>query len=103
MINLYGDYFIDADENNFMLRKKILSKKKDSDEVTERFVPVGYFSSIDRAYAFFVREIEKDIIMDENTTCLRDFITKMNEIISHLTFTIKEYEELKLAFEMKFD
>lgn len=97
MINIYKDYYIDADENNFVLKKKILSTKKDTGEVRDKYVPLGYFSSLDRAYAFFVRDVERDVIMDTTVTTLVQFISAMNEVIASLTFNIKELEDLKCA------
>ena len=98
MINIYKDYYIDADDNNFVLRKKILSTRKDTGEVRDKYVPLGYFSSLDRVYSFFIREVERETIMEDTTvTTLVQFISAMNEVIASLTFNIKELEDLKYA------
>lgn len=103
MLHIYKDYFIGADDNCFKLNRLTYNVSQKTGERYEVYKPLGYFSSLDRAYAFFIREVEREILMDDTQMTIREFITRMNEVISKLTFTIKEFEELKLAYEMKFD
>ena len=95
MINIYNNYYICADDNNFMLKRKIVNKKKDTGEEYDSFKTLGYFTSLHGVYSYFVREVEKDILSSEDVTTLHDFIRQMDEVISELSYTIRELESLK--------
>ena len=97
MINIYNNYYISADDNSFMLKRKIVNKKKDTGEEYDSFKTLGYFTSLHGVYSYFVREVEKDILSSEDVTTLHDFIGQMDEVISDLTYTIRQFESLEFA------
>ena len=97
MINIYNNYYICADDNSFMLKRKIVNKKKDTGEEYDSFKTLGYFTSLHGVYSYFVREVEKDILSDDTVTSLHDFLGKMDEVISDLTYVIRELESLEFA------
>lgn len=102
MINLYKDYYIDADENNFVLKKKIFGKTKTGEE-RETFRPEGYFASMSGLYAFFVREVEKEVISSESVTTIHDFIEKMNDVIEELKYFTKRLEDIEALKQADYD
>lgn len=102
MINLYKDYYIDADENNFVLKKKVFGKTKTGEE-RETFRPEGYFASMSGLYAFFVREVEKEVISSESVTTIHDFIEKMNDVIEELKYFTKRLEDIEALKQAGYD
>lgn len=94
MIHLYNNYYISADANNFTLKKTLINKSKATGEEYEKMMTVGYFASLNSLYSHFIREVEKDVLMDENVKTLADFISGMDSIIAELTYTINSFANL---------
>ena len=94
MIHLYNNYYISADANNFTLKKTLINKSKATGEEYEKMMTVGYFASLNSLYSHFIREVEKDVLMDENVKTLADFIGGMDSIIAELTYTINSFANL---------
>ena len=94
MIRLYNNYYISADANNFTLKKTLINKSKATGEEYEKMMTVGYFASLNSLYSHFIREVEKDVLMDENVKTLADFIGGMDSIIAELTYTINSFANL---------
>lgn len=94
MIRLYNNYYISADANNFTLKKTLINKSKATGEEYEKMMTVGYFASLNSLYSHFIREVEKDVLMDENVKTLADFISGMDSIIAELTYTINSFANL---------
>lgn len=94
MIRLYNNYYISADANNFTLKKTLINKSKATGEEYEKMMTVGYFASLNSLYSHFIREVEKDVLMDENVKTLADFISGMDSVIAELTYTINSFANL---------
>lgn len=94
MIKIYKNYYISADANNFTLKKTLINKSKATGEEYEKMMTVGYFASLNSLYSHFIREVEKDVLMDENVKTLTDFIAGMDSIIAELTYTINSFANL---------
>ena len=95
MIQIYKDFFIDADSNCFMLKKRTKLKKRTSQEEYDSFQTLGYYSSIDGVYKGFVRVVGRETILDEDVKTIEDFIEKMNDVLSTLHYTVNLLESLK--------
>jgi hypothetical protein len=99
MIQIYKDFFIDADANCFMLReKKTLTNKKTQEEY-DNFTTLGYYSSLAGLYRGFIRVVERDAIMDERVQTLGDFIESMDDLFSALHNIISALEDLKSVYK----
>ena len=97
MIQLFEDYFLDADPNNFKLvRKRQVreDKRKDENKDKDVFTVIGYYQSLDGLYKRLVRECEKDVIMSENVRTLADFISRMSGIVGCLEEATKKFETI---------
>lgn len=99
MIHIFGDYYLTADNNNFILTKKCVStpnQKNDFQGGKVRYENIGYYQRMSAIYDRIVRECEKDIIMYEEVETLRDFIDKMSGVIGMLEGTIREFERVTI-------
>lgn len=94
MIRLYNNYYISADANNFTLKKTLINKSKATGEEYEKMMTVGYYASLNSLYSHFIREVEKDVLMDEDVKTLADFISGMDSVIAELTYTINSFANL---------
>lgn len=103
MINIYNNYYICADDNSFMLKRKIVNKKKDTGEEYDSFKTLGYFTSLHGVYSYFVREVEKDILSSEDVTTIHDFIEKMNDVIEELKYFTKRLEDIEALKQADYD
>ena len=93
MIQLYKDYYLDADANCFMLKqKKVLVNQKTKEEY-DNFTTLGYYSSLAGLYRGFIREAEREAIMDGEVQTFADFIEKMHDVFSTLHNNIMALEE----------
>ena len=77
-----------------MLKEKKVLIKQNTKEEYDSFTILGYYSSIDGAYKGFIREVEREAIMDENVQTLKDFLDKMKDIFAELRYTITEWEQI---------
>lgn len=100
MVNIYKDYYIGAEPNSFTLRKRIVSCKKTTGEEYESFVTLGWFSTLNGAYSYFIKSVEKDILFDDSIITLAEFIEKMDMLIAELNATIKSFEKLGKSFHV---
>ena len=87
MIKISDDIFIDADINNYILKKKVQRKK--DDQVKEVFEVLGFYSSIEQ---LLLGLIKKE---------LRKFISKKEEIdVQSLIREIRKLERKVKEFNV---
>ena len=95
MINIYKNYYIDADSNCFILKKRYVGKKKDSNEEYNTYQNLGYFSSMGGLYSYFIREIERDAVQDETITTIHGFVERMKDVIVELKYFTHRLEDIE--------
>lgn len=100
MINIYKDYYIGADANNFTLFKKTLSRKRATGEEYYSFEALAWFTTLNGAYAYFVKEVERGILSEEKVITIGEFIERMDVVIAELNNTIKSFERLGKSFHV---
>ena len=94
MINIYKDYYIGADSNNFTLFKRTLSRKRATGEEYYSFEALAWFTTLNGAYAYFVKEVEREILSEETVITIGEFIERMDSVIAELTYTINSFANL---------
>ena len=94
MINIYKDYYIGADSNNFTLFKRTLSRKRATGEEYYSFDALAWFTTLNGAYAYFVKEVERGILSEETIITIGEFIERMDGVIAELTYTINSFANL---------
>lgn len=94
MINIYRDYYIGADANNFTLFKRTLSRKRATGEEYYSFEALAWFTTLNGAYAYFVKEVERGILSEETVITIGEFIERMDGVIAELTYTINSFANL---------
>ena len=62
MIILDENYFIEADECQYILRKRILNKSKKTREEKEWHKPIGYYKRLNTALLAYSDELDRDIV-----------------------------------------
>ena len=76
MVNVYKDYKIDSDDNQYTLYKETVVKENGKTKKTKR--PLGYFSSFWRAVKQIIRlEISREI--SENEMDLAEAVRRIEE------------------------
>lgn len=95
MIQIYEDYYLDADTQQFILTKKRVSKPSEKNNVEGGkvyFTAIGYYQRIEGIFDRVVRECEKDCIMSESVVTFKDLIDRMSGIVGTLSGLIHEFE-----------
>ena len=95
MIQIYKDFFIDADANCFMLKERKVLRNRESKEEYDHFSTHGYYASIDGVYKGFIREVEREALLDEGVKTWENFIEKMNDEFATLHYTVSSLESIK--------
>lgn len=87
MTHLFDDYFIEADEYQYILKKEVIRKRKDSNETYASSKILGYFPTI--------ASVLKRCIRD-NTMCAinNGKLNELKDLVSHLEDLTKRVEKL---------
>lgn len=77
MIQLKDGYFIDADEMNYTLRRRLVGKKKTGEEYA-RDVVIGYCSSVQSALELLIKDEQREIVASTNFSDIKDAVAALN-------------------------
>ena len=88
MIKLKNDYFIESDELQYVLKRKKISKKKDTGEEYETEEILGYYGDLEKALNGYSKKMMLKYVSSENVT-LMDVLNKLKELEEE----IKAYDQ----------
>lgn len=83
MVQVYKDYYIDADPLQYTLERK---KVRESGENagSDYFIVIGYFTRLDFLFNRLLEQVGRDAIMDENTKTVKDVLMLMKEATDYI-------------------
>lgn len=87
MIKLQNNYFIDADDKQFILKQIIIREKKDTKEKYEDADSVGYYTSLSQALKGYVNKV-----MLDKTRCESVSLYQVLDTLKEIKEEIKAYE-----------
>ena len=90
MIQIYKNYYLDADAYSFQLRRKTNEIKKGKPV----YDIVGYVSSIDGVYRLLIRELERRELCEKEVKTFEEFAKGLEEPLAVLTETFRRLETL---------
>lgn len=88
MIKLKNDYFIESDELQYILKRKKISKKKDTGEEYETEEILGYYGDLEKVLNGYSKKMMLKYVSSENVT-LMDVLNKLKELEEE----IKAYDQ----------
>jgi len=98
MIQLYGEYYLSADDNNYILLKKYPPQKRkpveDGKEIEDVVKYIGYYQSLCKMYERLVKALARDTIQEESVKSFEDFIKYMDEKIASVKENVEKFESI---------
>lgn len=83
MVQVYKDYYIDADPLQYTLERRKVTETGDN-KGKEYFIVIGYYTRLDYLFNRLLEQVGRDAIMDENTKTLKDVLMLMKETTDYI-------------------
>ena len=90
MVKLIENYYMDADENQYILKRKVSYKKSDGSDA-EREETKGYFSSVENLIVALANKLLRERIQNNEIKDLFLCVEELRDIKSALTALVNVF------------